>query len=106
VRTGRPLDFHSTMSDSECDLYHRSMRAIAGIAGREVWRTPFSANWENARSCGSWPLCRFHLSASSSAQAQVLDLPDAIEKAARCSQRRASARVVHVAGTSPDRSWK
>ena len=36
VRTGRPLDFHSTMSELELDLYHRSMRSLASRGARWV----------------------------------------------------------------------
>ena len=38
VRSGRPLDFHNSMTADERDLYHRGMRSLAGAAGREVAR--------------------------------------------------------------------
>jgi 2-polyprenyl-3-methyl-5-hydroxy-6-metoxy-1,4-benzoquinol methylase len=102
VRTGQPLDFHTTMSDTERDLYHRSMRAIAGIAGREVgWRTPVPRNARQMIDLGgshghfAASICRNHPLLN----AQVLDLPEAIEKSAPLlSAERLGARVVHIAG--------
>ncbi len=102
VRTGRPLDFHTTMSDGERDLYHRSMRAIAGIAGREVgWRTPVPRNARQMIDLGgshghfAASICRNHPLLN----AQVLDFPDAIEKAAPLlAAEHLGARVVHIAG--------
>ena len=38
VLSGRPLDFHATMTDEEWGLYQRGMRAIAGIGAGEVAR--------------------------------------------------------------------
>jgi SAM-dependent methyltransferase len=102
VRTGEPLDFHTTMSDAERDLYHRSMRAIAGIAGREVgWRTPVPRNARQMIDLGgshghfAASICRHHPLLN----AQVLDFPDAIEKAAPLlAAEHLGARVVHIAG--------
>lgn len=102
VRTGKPLDFHATMSDSERGLYHSSMRAIAGIAGREVaWRTPVPRGAGQMLDLGgshghfSACLCRRYPQLS----AQVLELPDAIEKAAPLLfAEDLGSRVVHVAG--------
>ncbi len=102
VRTGAPLDFHLTMSDAERDLYHRSMRAIAGIAGREVgWRTPVPCNARLMLDLGgshghfASSICRRH----PHLRAEVLDLPEAIEKAAPLlAAERLGNRVVHVAG--------
>ena len=102
VRTGQPLDFHSTMSDRERDLYHRSMRAIAGIASREVgWRTPVPRNARHMLDLGgshghlAAAICRNHPLLS----AEVLDLPEAIEKAAPLlAAEKLGSRVVHVAG--------
>jgi SAM-dependent methyltransferase len=101
VRTGRPLDFHATMSDSERDLYHRSMRAIAGIAGREVaWRTPIPHYATRMLDLGgshghfAASICRRHPGLS----AQVLDLPGAVEKAApMLAAEGLGSRVVHLA---------
>jgi 2-polyprenyl-3-methyl-5-hydroxy-6-metoxy-1,4-benzoquinol methylase len=102
VRTGQPLDFHDTMSDTERDLYHRSMRAIAGIAGREVgWRTPVPRHATQMLDLGgshghfAASICRNHPLLN----ARVLDFPDAIEKAAPLlAAEHLGARVVHIAG--------
>ena len=102
VRTGRPLDFHTTMSDSERDLYHRSMRAIAGIAAREVaWRTPVPRHARQMLDLGgshghfAASICRRH----PNLQATILDLPSAVEKAAPLlAAEGLGARVVHWAG--------
>lgn len=102
VRTGRPLDFHATMSDAERDLYHRSMRALAGIAGREVaWRTPVPSGARLMLDLGgshghfAAAICRRH----PKLRAHVLDLPQAIEKAAPLlAAEGLGDRVVHIAG--------
>lgn len=102
VRTGRPLDFHSTMSETECDLYHRSMRAIAGIAGREVaWRTPVPRHASRMLDLGgshghfSASICRRHPQLRS----QILDLPGAVRNAAPLlAAEGLGERVVHLAG--------
>lgn len=102
VRTGRPLDFHSTMSDIERELYHRSMRAIAGIAGREVaWRTPVPRRATKMLDLGgshghfAASICRRH----TRLHAQVLDLPSAVEVAAPLlAAEGLGSRVVHLAG--------
>jgi SAM-dependent methyltransferase len=102
VRTGRPIDFHTEMSAEERDLYHRSMRALAGIAGREVaWRTPVPRNARLMLDLGgshghyAAEICRRHPGLS----AQVLDLPNAIDMAAPLLAAEAMGdRVVHVSG--------
>jgi SAM-dependent methyltransferase len=102
VRTGRPLDFHATMSDADRDLYHRSMRALAGIAGREVaWRTPVPRGARLMLDLGgshghfAAVICRRH----PGLRAHVLDLPPAIEKAAPLlAAEGLGDRVVHIAG--------
>ena len=101
IRTGLPLDFHATMSSAERDLYHRSMRAIAGIAGREVgWRTPVPRNARRMLDLGgshghfAASICRQHQQLS----AKVLDLAEAIEPAAPLLAAEGLAgRVVHEA---------
>ena len=102
VRTGRPLDFHATMTDTERDLYHRSMRSIAGIASREVaWRTPVPRNARQMLDLGG---SHGHFAASicrrrPQLEAQILDLPEAVEKAApMLAAEGLGTRVAHVAG--------
>jgi SAM-dependent methyltransferase len=102
IRSGKPLDFHATMSDTERNLYHRSMRAIAGIAGREVaWRTPVPPHARRMLDLGgshghfAASICRRH----PQLQAEILDLPPAIAKAAPLLvAEKLGDRVVHVAG--------
>ena len=102
VRSGTPLDFHATMSTPERDLYHRSMRAIAGIAGREVgWRTPVPQDARRMLDLGgshghfAASICRRH----PGLDAQVMDFPDAIGAAAPLlAAEGLGGRVVHVAG--------
>ncbi|HEV2618888.1 MAG TPA: methyltransferase [Acidobacteriaceae bacterium] len=102
VRSGRPLDFHSTMSSSERALYHKSMRALAGIVAPEsARRIPVpkdarlildlggSHGHYAAEICRRWPLMR----------ADVLDLPEAVEKAAPLlAAESLGKRLVHVTG--------
>jgi SAM-dependent methyltransferase len=101
IRTGVPLDFHATMSGVERDLYHRSMRAIAGIAGREVgWRTPVPRGAQRMLDLGgshghfAASICRRHLQLS----AKIFDFAEAIEPAAPLLAAEGLAgRVVHEA---------
>jgi SAM-dependent methyltransferase len=85
VRSGRPLDFHASMTAKERELYHRGMRALAGIAGREVARRiPVPAGARRMLDLGgshghfAAEICRRHPALA----AEVMDLPDAIEAAA------------------------
>jgi SAM-dependent methyltransferase len=85
VRSGRPLDFHDAMTAEERDLYHRGMRALAGVAGREVaLRTPVPPGARRMIDLGgshghfAAELCRRYPRLS----AEVMELPDAIETAA------------------------
>ena len=106
VRSGKPLDFHATMSDTARDLYHRSMRAIAGIGGREVaWRTPVPRGARQMLDLGG---SHGHFAASICRRrplldARVLDIPSAIEKAAPLLAAEGMGdRVVHWAGDVND----
>ena len=102
VRTGKPIDFHAEMSAEERDLYHRSMRALAGIAGREVaWRTPVPGGARQMLDLGgshghyAAEICRRHPGLS----AQILDLPSAVDMAAPLlAAEQMGDRVVHVRG--------
>lgn len=85
VRSGQPLDFHESMPAEERDLYHRGMRALAGVAGREVARRiPVPRGARRMIDLGgshghfAAEICRRHPGLS----AEVMDLPEAIETAA------------------------
>jgi SAM-dependent methyltransferase len=102
VRSGRPLDFHSTMSDGERELYHRSMRALAGIAGREVaWRIPVPKSSRLMLDLGG---SHGHFAAEicrrvPGLRAEILDLPEAVETAApMLVEEGLGDRLTHVGG--------
>ncbi len=85
VRSGRPLEFHDSMTSEERDLYHRGMRALAGVAGAEVARKitmPRGASkmLDIGGSHGHFAaeICRRHPAVA----AEVMDLPEAIRAAA------------------------
>jgi SAM-dependent methyltransferase len=85
VRSGRPLEFHDSMTPKERDLYHRGMRALAGVAGREVAsRMPVPRGARRMLDLGgshghyAAEICRRHPAVA----AEVMDLPEAIETAA------------------------
>jgi SAM-dependent methyltransferase len=102
VRSGRPLDFHDSMPAEERDLYHRGMRALAGVAGREVAaKVPVPRAARRMLDLGgshghfAAEICRRHPGLS----AEVMDLPDAIEAAAPLLAAEAMGdRLIHVAG--------
>jgi SAM-dependent methyltransferase len=102
VRTGQPMDFHAVMTDEERGLYHRSMRALAGVGGWEVgWRTPTPKGARLMLDLGgshghfAAEICRRRPGLS----AHVLDLPEAIEKAAPLlAAEGMGERVIHVPG--------
>ena len=102
VRSGRPLDFHDAMSAEERDLYHRGMRALAGVAGPEVARcTPVARGARRMIDLGgshghfAAEICRRHRSLSG----EVMDLPEAVETAAPLlGAEGLGERLVHVAG--------
>ena len=85
VRSGQPLDFHDSMPAGERDLYHRGMRALAGVAGAEVARrVPVPRGARRMIDLGgshghfAAEICRRHPNLTG----EVMDLPDAIESAA------------------------
>jgi SAM-dependent methyltransferase len=102
VRSGRPLDFHDGMTAEERDLYHRGMRALAGVAGREVaLRTPVPRGARRMIDLGgshghfAAELCRRHPQLS----AEVMDLPDAVEAAEpMLAAEGLGERLMHVPG--------
>ena len=102
VRSGQPIDFHAAMSDADRDLYHRAMRDLAGIGGREVGRrTPVPRGARLMVDLGgshghfAAEICRRH----PGLRAEVLDLPEAVRWAAPLLAAEGMGdRVVHVAG--------
>ena len=102
VRTGRPLEFHDTMSAADRDLYHRGMRAIAGVAGGELARRiPVPRGARRMLDLGgshghfAAEICRRYPGLS----AEVMDLPEAIEAAAPLlAAERLGDRLVHRSG--------
>jgi len=102
VRSGRPLEFHDSMSAEDRELYHRGMRALAGIAAPEAARAiplPRAARrmLDLGGSHGHFAaeICRRHPGLS----AEVMDLPDAIEAAAPLlAAEGLGERIVHRSG--------
>lgn len=102
VRSGRPLDFHDSMTSEERVLYHRGMRALAGIAGHEVAaRIPIPRGAKRMIDLGgshghfAAEICRRHPGLT----AEVMDLPDAIEAAAPLQAAEGlGERLVHRPG--------
>lgn len=102
VRTGRPLDVHSTMSADDWRLYQRGMRAQAGLAARWLARRltlpeGATAMLDIGGSHGyfSVALCRKHPQLT----AVVLDLPQAVAEAAPLLTAEGMGdRVLHRAG--------
>lgn len=102
VRTGKPLDVHSSMSADDWGLYQRGMRAQAGVAGGFLARrVPMPPNATAMLDIGgshgyfSVVLCQRHPALRS----VVLDLPEAVEQAAPLLAAEGMGdRVVHRAG--------
>jgi SAM-dependent methyltransferase len=102
VRTGRPLEFHDSMTAQELSIYHRGMRALAGVAGHEVARRiPVPDGIRRMLDLGgshghfAAELCRRHPALS----AEVLDLPNAVEAAAPLlAAEGLGKRLVHRSG--------
>ena len=102
VRSGKPLDFHATMTSDEWRLYQRAMRSLASIGAPEVARRlPVPPRARAMLDIGgshgyySVALCRRH----PRLRATVLDLPQAIEHAAPLLAAEGMGdRVVHRAG--------
>ncbi|HEX5504707.1 MAG TPA: class I SAM-dependent methyltransferase, partial [Thermomicrobiales bacterium] len=106
VLAGRPRDVHATMPPAAWGDYQRGMRAIAGIAGRELaLRLPVPRAARDLLDIGGGHghyaalLCRRH----PGLRAVVLDLPAAIEHAAPLlAAEGLGARVTHRAGDARD----
>jgi SAM-dependent methyltransferase len=102
VRSGRPLDFHDSMTGGELQQYHRGMRALAGISGGEVARlVPVPRGATRMLDLGgshghfAAEICRRH----PGIRAEVMDLLDAIEAAAPLLAAEAlGEHLVHRAG--------
>jgi len=103
VRTGEPVELHTTMTDGESwDLYQRGMRAMANaFAGEAVRRMPVPKGASEMLDIGgshgyySVALCRRHAGLRST----ILDLPQAVEHAAPLLAAEGMGdRVVHRAG--------
>lgn len=108
VRTGAPIELHgSAMSPEGWDLYQRGMRAMAGaFSGEAVRRMPVPSKPTRMLDIGgshgyySVALCRKH----AGLRAEVLDLPEAVEKAAPILAAEGMGdTVVHVAGDALSR---
>lgn len=102
VRTGRPLAFHGTLSPEEWETYQKAMLDVARLATPEVARrTPVPPGARDLLDVGgshglfSVALCRRH----PNLQAVVLDLSEAIERAASLLAREEMGeRVIHQVG--------
>ena len=102
VRTGKPLDFHATMTPEQWGLYQRGMRSTAASWAPEVARrTPVPKRARDLLDLGgshgllAAALCRRH----PGLRAVILDLPAAVEHAAPLLAREGMGeRVVHRAG--------
>lgn len=104
VRTGEPLDLHSTTDPEEWGAYQRGMRSAASTWAPEVGRrTPVPKGAKDMLDVGgshgllSVALCRRHPGLRS----VILDLPEAVEHAAPILAREGMGdRVTHRAGNA------
>jgi 2-polyprenyl-3-methyl-5-hydroxy-6-metoxy-1,4-benzoquinol methylase/DNA-binding transcriptional ArsR family regulator len=102
VATGKPLAIHQSLDEQGWDLYQRAMRAMAAAFSKEgVRRMPIPKHAHEMLDIGgshglfSVALCRRH----KNLRATILDLPDAVEKAAPLlAAEGMGERVVHRAG--------
>jgi len=102
LRTGRPTDYHETMSEEQWDLYQRGQRSHALLAAREIaWRVPAPRGARTMLDIGgahghyAVALCRRHRGL----RATILDLPSAVAHAAPLLAREnMGQRVVHTVG--------
>lgn len=104
VRTGKPLDFHATMTAEQWGAYQRGMRSAASSWAAEVGRrTPVPRGARDMLDIGgshgllSAAICRRHPGLRS----VILDLPEAIEHAVPLlAGEGMGERVVHRAGNA------
>jgi SAM-dependent methyltransferase len=104
VRTGVPLDLHTSTSEREWDLYQRGMRSMAkALASETVRRIPIPGTAREMLDIGgshgyySVALCRRHRQLRS----VILDLPAAVAQAAPLlAEEEMGDRVVHRAGNA------
>lgn len=102
VRTGRPVDIHSTMTAEEWGTYQRGMRSAASTWAPEVGRrTPVPKGAKDMLDVGgshgllSAAICRRHPGLRS----VILDLPEAVEHAAPILAGEGMGdRITHRAG--------
>jgi SAM-dependent methyltransferase len=102
VRTGRPVDIHSTMTAEEWGTYQRGMRSAASTWAPEVGRrTPVPKGAKDMLDIGgshgllSAAICRRHPGLRS----VILDLPEAVEHAAPIlAGEEMGERITHRAG--------
>jgi SAM-dependent methyltransferase len=104
IRSGQPLELHSTLDGAEWGRYQRGMRAMARpFATEGVRRLPVPKDARDMLDIGgshgfySVALCRRH----ERLRAVVLDLPEAIEHAAPLlAEEEMGERVVHRPGNA------
>ncbi|MEA2600957.1 MAG: hypothetical protein QOF89_1949 [Acidobacteriota bacterium] len=104
VRTGQPLELHSTLARDDWGLYQRGMRSVASTWAPEVARrTPVPKGARDLLDVGgshgllSAALCRRY----PGLRAVILELPEAVEHAAPLLAREGMGdRVVHRAGNA------
>ncbi len=104
VRSGRPLDFHASLTPEEWGIYQRGIRATVSTWAPEVaLRTPVPKGARDFLDIGgahgllSAPICRRH----PALRAVILDLPEAVEHSAPLlAGEEMGDRVVHRAGNA------
>jgi 2-polyprenyl-3-methyl-5-hydroxy-6-metoxy-1,4-benzoquinol methylase len=104
VRSGKPLDAHSSISDKHWPIYQEAMRDLSFNAARELaGKIPMSEGAKSMLDIGgshglySIEICKRHPSLCST----ILELPGAIASASAIAQRYdQTGRVKHVAGNA------
>jgi SAM-dependent methyltransferase len=104
VQSGQPIELHDVLTDEQWDTYQKGMRAMAGaFAAEAVRRLPVPKGATDLLDIGgshgyySVALCRRH----EGLRAVVLDLPQAVERAAPLLAKEGMGdRVVHRVGNA------